>query len=216
MNSKIVKGRGVGIVISIAFKTEVGKIAALVSEGEKKQKKTPLMITLDRIMIFCVIAAIVLGILVFAIEQFQWSTNTFLYAISVGIAILPEGMPAVITVVLALGLRRMSKQKALVRKLSSMEAVGQVTNICSDKTGTLTQGKMVAKFAYIGGITYRIEGEPIRPVGPVFQVSEENEIEITPEMVNSREELKSGLLVSSLCITSSLFIDKKTNEWKAT
>ncbi|KAJ2992457.1 hypothetical protein HDV02_003062 [Globomyces sp. JEL0801] len=216
MNSKIVKGRGTGVVISIAFKTEVGKIATLVSEGEKKPKKTPLMITLDRLMIFCVVAAVVLGIFVFAIEKFQWSTDTFLYAISVGIALLPEGLPAVITVVLALGLSRMSKQKALVRKLPAMEAVGQVTNICSDKTGTLTEGKMVARFASFGGMMYKISGEPIAPVGKVLHLKGEEEIEISPEMVNSREELKSGLLVASLCTTSNLFIDKKTNQWKAT
>jgi P-type E1-E2 ATPase len=142
MNSTVTKGRAKGIVINIGFQTEVGKIAKMVSEASSSDDKTPLIKSLNNMMYLCAIVALLLGVLVFAVNRFVWSIEVFLYAISVGIAILPEGLPAVITVSLAIGMKRMSKQKALVRKLAAIEAVGQVTNICSDKTGTLTEGKM--------------------------------------------------------------------------
>lgn len=142
MNSHVIRGRGIGVVIGTKFETEVGKIAHMISDSGSNEK-TPLMKSLDRLMYGCAAIALLLGVIVFASDKFVWSTDTFLYAISVGIAILPEGLPAVITVALAIGLHGMSKQKALIRKLSALEAVGQVTNICSDKTGTLTEGKII-------------------------------------------------------------------------
>jgi magnesium-transporting ATPase (P-type) len=142
MNSTVSKGRGVGVVVRTAFETEVGKIAKMVSDSTGNEEATPLIKSLNRMMYFCAASAVVLGVVVFATNRFVWSIDVFLYAISVGIAILPEGLPAVITVAFAIGMHRMSVQKALVRKLAAIEAIGQVTNICSDKTGTLTEGKM--------------------------------------------------------------------------
>ena len=104
--------------------------------------KTPLQKSLDRLMIMLTFIAIILGVIVFGSNRFEYEGYVVLYAVGVAIAILPEGLPAVITVTMALGVRRMAKQKAIVRKLAALEALGQVTNICSDKTGTLTQGKM--------------------------------------------------------------------------
>ena len=142
MHSTVVKGRGTGVVVYNAFKTQVGKIATLVAETENGTGKTPLENSLNNMMFFCAASAVALGVVVFAINKFQWSIEVFLYAISVGIAMLPEGLPAVVTVALAVGMHRMSTQKAIVRKMAAIEAIGQVTNICSDKTGTLTEGKM--------------------------------------------------------------------------
>lgn len=142
MHSTVIKGRGVGVVIGTGFNTQVGKIATLVAESGNSDEKTPLVKSLSNMMFVCAGTAVLLGVVVFATNKFQWSIDVFLYAISVGIAILPEGLPAVVTVALAIGMHRMSEQKALVRKLAAIEAIGQVTNICSDKTGTLTEGKM--------------------------------------------------------------------------
>jgi magnesium-transporting ATPase (P-type) len=104
--------------------------------------KTPLQKSLDRLMIGLTICAVILAVIVFGSNRFEYEGYVVLYAIGVAIAILPEALPAVITVAMALGVRRMAKQKAVVRKLAALEALGQVTNICSDKTGTLTEGKM--------------------------------------------------------------------------
>ena len=142
MHSTVVKGRATGVVVFTAFDTQVGKIATLVAETDSNHGQTPLIKSLSNMMFFCAASAVLLGVVVFATNKFQWSIEVFLYAISVGIAILPEGLPAVVTVALAVGMHRMSSQKAIIRKMAAIEAIGQVTNICSDKTGTLTEGKM--------------------------------------------------------------------------
>ncbi|KAJ3077820.1 hypothetical protein HK102_004945, partial [Quaeritorhiza haematococci] len=203
----VAKGRGMGICISTGLKTEVGKIAAAVSDGPlqhsatpaqrvkellKRQKavrkqfmarlirrqkkhldqtqghpdntngdqepqqpvapappsslvststKTPLQRTLSRMMFFCLGVACILAVVVFGANKWSLSDQVLLYAIGVAVAILPEGLPAVVTVTMAVGVRNMAKQKAIVRRLAALEALGQVTNVCSDKTGTLTEGK---------------------------------------------------------------------------
>jgi potassium/sodium efflux P-type ATPase len=216
MNSTVSKGRGVGVVVFIGFKTEVGKIATMVSDSKGKDEKTPLIRSLSNMMYACACTALVLGVVVFAVNKFEWSNDVFLYAISVGIAILPEGLPAVITVSFALGMKRMSKQKALVRRLAAIETVGQVTNICSDKTGTLTEGKMTVKEAWIGGHVYVISGKAIEPVGEMSEVVAEGEnIKVDAVMIQKREALDNALLIATLCVTSTLSLETETNEWKA-
>jgi len=214
MNSTIVKGRGIGIVVRTGFETEVGKIAKMVSDSDKSKQKTPLMKALDRLMFACAFAALVFGVIVFASDRFIWSTDTFLYAISVGIAILPEGLPAVITVAMALGMRKMSKQKALVRQLTALEALGQVTNICSDKTGTLTEGKMVAKEMWVGNVSYVISGSSTEPKGSLH-------LTLQPERAFEKDEIKQNstldlaLKIAALCSTASVTFDESDQSWKS-
>jgi potassium/sodium efflux P-type ATPase len=212
MNSNVIRGRGMGVVIGTGFATEVGKIAKMVTDAESDEK-TPLMKSLDNLMYLCAGTAIVLGVVVFASDRFVWSTDTFLYAISVGIAILPEGLPAVVTVALAIGLRGMSKQKALVRKLSALEAVGQVTNICSDKTGTLTEGKMTVKELWADGQSYVITGTTLEPKGEIRLA--ESDVVLDVNTIEANYALESLFRVASLCNTSKLFLDPDTNTWKA-
>ena len=112
---------------------------------KSKSNKTPLQSSMNGLMFLLTAIAIGLSIIVFVANSWKFDQYIVLYAVGVAIAILPEGLPAVVTVTMAVGVRKMAKQKAIVRKLAALEALGQVTNVCSDKTGTLTEGKMYVK-----------------------------------------------------------------------
>lgn len=142
MGTAVTSGRGVGIVIATGMKTELGKIADRLQTVEKED--TPLQKQLDRLGKFLVIAALSLIALValIGLSQGEPVKAIFMTAVSMAVAAVPEGLPAVVTIALALGAQRMLARKALIRKLPAVETLGAVTVICSDKTGTLTQNRM--------------------------------------------------------------------------
>jgi Ca2+-transporting ATPase len=147
----ITYGRGVGVVVATGMSTELGRIANLLQETEKI--KTPLQVKLDVMGKRLVAAALLLCLIIFIAgilrgESLQLMSLT---AISLAVAAIPESLPAVITIVLALGAYRMSKVNALIRKLPAVETLGCITAICSDKTGTLTQNKMTVERIYADG-----------------------------------------------------------------
>lgn len=140
----ITRGRCMAIVVATGKDTEIGKIASMVAEAEEK---TPLQIELrtvgKKIGIIClVVSAIVFGA---GILKGNSVAEMLLVAVALAVASIPEGLPAIVTISLALGVQRMAKNNAIVRKLSSVETLGSVTVICTDKTGTLTQNKMVVR-----------------------------------------------------------------------
>ncbi|MGB4985360.1 MAG: calcium-translocating P-type ATPase, PMCA-type [Erysipelotrichaceae bacterium] len=141
-------GRGVGVVINIGMNTEVGKIAKMLSQ--EKDELTPLQVTLAQIGKVIGVICIVICIVVFFMETLtglSW-IDSFKTAIALAVAAIPEGLPAFVTVVLALGVQKMVKVHAIVRKLPAVETLGSASIICSDKTGTLTQNKMTVVKAY--------------------------------------------------------------------
>jgi Na+-exporting ATPase len=167
-STTVTKGRGKAIVVNTGMKTEIGKIAKRLMDSSDHQK-TPLQKSLDRMALWLFGLAILLAIIVFAVNKFDVTSDVLVYAISVAIAIIPEGLIAVVTLTMAFGVRQMAKNKAIVRQLSALEALGSVTNICSDKTGTLTQSKMVMTRFYAPCDGYfSVTGTGVEPVGDVL------------------------------------------------
>jgi Ca2+-transporting ATPase len=151
MGTTVTMGRGKAIVFATGMDTELGKIAELMQQT--KNEMTPLQKRLDRVgKVLAVLGFIVAGI-VFAIGVVMGNTlaHMALTAISIAVAVIPEGLPALVTITLSIGAQRMLKRNALIRKLPAVETLGSVTVICSDKTGTLTENRMTAVFVDAGG-----------------------------------------------------------------
>ena len=147
-SSLITYGRGEAIVVATGMNTEVGKIANMLNNTEKQE--TPLQTKLNKLGKTLGIAAIIICIVIFLIGIIQGKEiiNMFMVAVSLAVAAIPEGLVAVSTIVLAIGVQKMVKKNAIVKKLPAVETLGSSTVICSDKTGTLTQNKMTVKQAF--------------------------------------------------------------------
>ncbi len=168
MGTTVVSGNGIGIVISTGDKTEIGKIAQTLAIPY--EKPTPLQKNLAVLGKYIVAAAIIVSFLIFLIGLMQGREGKELLftVISLAVAVIPEGLIAVVTVTMAIGVQRMAKRNAIVRSLPSVETLGSVSVIASDKTGTLTEGKMVATNLWIGGRDYTLSGSGVTPVGSLF------------------------------------------------
>ncbi|HRJ29378.1 MAG TPA: cation-translocating P-type ATPase [Cyclobacteriaceae bacterium] len=142
MGTIITMGRGKAVVVRTGMNTEIGKIANLIQDVEKG--KTPLQNKLDQLGKWLALAGGVAAVVILFVGLLQGEalSDMFLVGISVAVAVIPEGLPAVVTITLALGAQKMLKRNALIRKLPAVETLGSVTVICSDKTGTLTENKM--------------------------------------------------------------------------
>ena len=141
MDSNVISGNGIGVVAKIGMETEIGRIAGIVQEDDEE---TPLAKRVGKLGKILSAIAIVVCIAIFVLEMFKGVpiVETFMTAVSLAVAAIPEGLPAVLTLTLALGMNEMAKSNAIVRKLLSVETLGSCTIICSDKTGTLTENKM--------------------------------------------------------------------------
>lgn len=153
MSTLATYGRGSGIVVSTGMDTEIGKIAKMLDT--ENDNITPLQKNLAHLGKILGIGAVSISILMFIISMFQGRDflQMFMTSISLAVAAIPEGLPATVAIVLALGVQRMSKENAIIRKLPAVETLGSVNIICSDKTGTLTLNKMTVKKAFINNIS---------------------------------------------------------------
>ena len=161
MGTIVLKGRGLLMVDSVGMKTEMGKIANLLDNIE--EEKSPLRERLDSLgkilVVVCVIVCIIVTVL--GILRGNNITEMFLLGVSLAVAAIPEGLAAIVTVALALGVSRMLKRNALIRKLPAVETLGCTSVICSDKTGTLTQNKMTVKEILTNGKIYELDKEKL-------------------------------------------------------
>lgn len=144
-SSLVTYGRGIFIATAVGGDTELGKIANLISNA--KERKTPLQQNMDNFSKKLSIAIIVICMLVFALSMFRGQSlvDALLFAVALAVAAIPEALSSIITISLAIGTSRMAKENAIIKKLKAVEGLGSVSIICSDKTGTLTQNKMVVE-----------------------------------------------------------------------
>ncbi len=162
MGTVVTFGRGKAIVTATGMKTELGKIADLLQEVE--QERTPLQQRLDHLGRTLAAAGVIIAALIFGLGLLRGDnlTHLLLTGVSVAVAIVPEGLPAIVTITLALGAQRMLKRRALIRKLPAVETLGSVTVICSDKTGTLTENRMTVMILDVAGHKMDLAGESRR------------------------------------------------------
>lgn len=201
MGTSVLYGRAKAVVVSTGMNTEFGKIATLLQTTESR--KTPLQISIDdlgrKLGILSIIIAIVLSVV--GILNGYPLIEMFIWGVAIAVAVIPEALPAVVTISLALGVRRMVQRKALIRKLPAVETLGSVNIICSDKTGTLTQDEMTIRKIYVDDKLIDVSGVGYEQLGN-FSIDSKN---INPKDINDLELL---LTLGSLCNDAQLkFID---------
>ncbi|MBS0620899.1 MAG: HAD-IC family P-type ATPase [Verrucomicrobia bacterium] len=178
----VTAGTGLGVVIATGVKTEFGKISELIERITPLE--TPLSLTLKRVAGTISYGVLVIGVLLFIIGYLRGGTlfDAGLTAITLAVAAIPEGFPAIVTIASAIGVRRMARRKAIIRQLPAVEALGSTTVICTDKTGTLTHNEMTVQrlwtdsgFSFVTGVGFSIEGRIISPEGkkPLDQIMQE-------------------------------------------
>ena len=180
MGTLVTYGRGRGVVVSTGMHTQIGMIATMLQLVE--EEPTPLQQRLDQLGKVLGWAALAVCALVFAIG---WARGyaplgMFLIAVSLAVAAVPEGLPAVVTITLALGMREMIKRHALIRRLSSVETLGSATVICSDKTGTLTQNQMTVTRLWVDGVSFEVTGQGYIPRGQFRRNGKEVDLQNYP------------------------------------
>ncbi len=173
MGTGIATGTGRAVVVATSMDTELGKIAGLIEEATGDED-TPLQKKLDSFGRILVWAALGIVALLFALGLLRGTKlfDLIMTSISLAVAAVPEGLPAVVTVALSIGVSRMARRRALVRRLPAVETLGSTTVICTDKTGTLTVGEMTVRALYVAGVSYEVTGEGYGPGGEVRRLDE--------------------------------------------
>lgn len=206
MGTAVVKGKGKAVVVSTGKATEFGKIATMLQRAE--ERKTPLQVNLEKagkkLGTYIIVLCGVIGIL--GILKGYPVTEMFIWSVALAVALIPEALPAITTITLAIGVKRMAQKKALIRKLPAVETLGSVTVICTDKTGTLTKNEMTVRKIYLMNRMIQVTGVGYQPIGEIFLDEKKMEV-IDPDFLML---IKACLL----CNYADLFYDKEEDRWK--
>jgi len=162
-------GRGKGVVFSTGQQTEFGKIASMMRAAPKV--KTPLELRIERVgrLLGTIMVLVAVLVMLLGLARGSPLLEMFLWAVSLAVAAVPEALPAVVTGGLAIGVRRMAKRNAIVRRLPAVETLGSTTVICSDKTGTITKGQMTVRRIHLGEDSYEVTGAGYEPRGEILR-----------------------------------------------
>ena len=193
----VVQGRGRAVVVATGCKTEIGKIAELIRET--KRVETPIQKRTKDLSKKLGLFALVASSVVFGLAIFRGFDllETFLFALATSVSAIPEGLPAVLTVTLAVGVNKMAKRNALIRKLQAVDTLGSATVICTDKTGTLTTNEMTVRKIYADGRIIEVSGDGFNPEGKFKFEGQELDISGNPS-------LSTLLKIGALCNDSRL------------
>jgi Ca2+-transporting ATPase len=178
MGTIAVSGKARALVVATALRTELGRIAAMMQkESEAERAETPLQRRLEQFGYTLLWLALAVVAVVFALGYLRGEplVTMFMTSVSLAVAAVPEGLPTVVTITLALGVTRMVKRHALIRKLPAVETLGSATVICTDKTGTLTKNEMTVTKLFVGTAAFEVTGEGYQPVGEIREASKVRE-----------------------------------------
>ena len=205
--TSVMRGKGRALVVATGKDTELGKLSTLMSSQE--QGKTPLEEKLDHFGQRVLWACLAISALMFAWGMIRGESSwheLLLEAVSLAVAAIPEGLPAITTITLALGMQRMAKRGAIIRKLAAVETLGSATVICTDKTGTLTQNEMTVREIYAGSITYSVTGTGYDPRGDILGHD--------GKAVDA--SLSEGLrsLLASMALANTASLEQKDGAWR--
>jgi len=190
-SSLVTYGQGAGIVVAIGDKTEVGRISHLISSTEALE--TPLTRKIARFSQTLLYAILALAVVTFIAGFLRGQSvfDLFMAAVALSVGAIPEGLPAAMTITLAIGVARMARARAIIRKLTAVETLGSTTVICSDKTGTLTENQMTVQEVLAGGERFEVTGAGYTPSGRILKQGVTVEISGAPALM---ECLKAGVL----------------------
>lgn len=203
----VTNGYGIGIVVLTGDDTETGKISQTMIKTEKLE--TPLTRKISyfsKNLLFVILGLSILTFIFGILVTHRTATELFMEVVALSVAIIPEGLPAAMTITLAIGVGYMAKRNAIIRKLPAVETLGSTTIICSDKTGTITENQMTVSEIYAGGKFFEVSGTGFQPTGEI----KHNQVSID---LKEHETLKECLITGLLCNDSDLI--QKENHWEA-